>query len=148
MEEILHAFGIDWRLITIQVFNFAILMAALWYFLYKPVMKLLAERQEKIAKGVSDAEAAAKQLEEADEEKKEVLSQANQKADEIVAASRTQAEEKAGGIVADAAERSERILEDAKEKSEELKAQALRESEAEITKAAVLAAEKILRKQK
>ena len=147
MSEILTAFGIDWRLIVIQVFNFAILLAVLWYFLYKPVMKLLAERQQKIEKGVRDAEAAEKRLEDADTEKGAILTEANTKAEEIIAASRTDAEEKAGIIVSDAAARSERILEDAKDKSEEMKAQALRESEAEITKTAVLAAEKILRKE-
>ena len=39
-------------------------MAALTYLLYKPVLKLLKEREEKIAKGVKDAEEAEKALEE------------------------------------------------------------------------------------
>ena len=48
MQEILTAFGIDWRLIVIQVFNFAMLAYVLWYFLYTPVLKLLAEREENV----------------------------------------------------------------------------------------------------
>ena len=58
MEEILHAFGIDWRLILIQVVNFGILAGALWYFLYTPVLKILNDREEKIRKGIEYAEAA------------------------------------------------------------------------------------------
>jgi F0F1-type ATP synthase membrane subunit b/b' len=56
MEEIIHAFGIDQRLIIIQIVNFAILAGALGYFLYTPVLRLLREREEKIAQGLKDAE--------------------------------------------------------------------------------------------
>ena len=62
MEQLIHAFGIDARLILLQVINFGLLMAVLSYLLYKPVLKVLAERQEKIAQGVKDAEEAGKNL--------------------------------------------------------------------------------------
>ena len=54
MEEIIHAFGIDWRLIVIQMFNFAVLAGALWYFLYTPVLTILSDREAKLKKGVED----------------------------------------------------------------------------------------------
>ena len=76
MEQLIEAFGIDVRLIIIQVFNFGILMAVLTYFLYKPVLKMLNEREAKIAQGIKDAEEAAKVRGEATEEKKAILEKA------------------------------------------------------------------------
>ncbi len=76
MEEIIHAFGIDWRLIVIQIFNFALLVAALWYFLYTPILKILEERESKLKQGVLDAEKAATARSEADTEKSVVLKEA------------------------------------------------------------------------
>jgi F0F1-type ATP synthase membrane subunit b/b' len=49
MEAIVEAFGIDAHLIIVQIVNFAILMAALGYFLYTPILNLLRDREEKIA---------------------------------------------------------------------------------------------------
>ncbi|MFZ2252933.1 MAG: F0F1 ATP synthase subunit B [Minisyncoccia bacterium] len=144
MQEIINAFGIDWRLIVIQVFNFAVLAGILWYFLYTPVLKLLADREQKIKKGIEDAEAAAASLSLADAEKQTILTHAHGEATAIVARASEHAEEKGSGIVTEAMQKAERIAVDAHAKAEEIKAQAHRESEAEIAQVAILAAEKIL----
>lgn len=144
MEQLLHAFGIDAKLIVIQIINFVVLAGALSYFLYKPVLKLLAEREEKIAQGIKDAEDAAKAKASADEEKKEILAAANKDAEGVAANAKQYADEKAAAIVADAQTKAEGIVKDAQGKGEEIKVQAQKESEAEIAKLAVLAAEKVL----
>ena len=144
MEEIVHAFGIDWRLIVIQMFNFALLLAALWYFLYTPVLKMLEEREKKLAQGVVDAENAARARKEADSEKSAVLKGARTEAEGIVASAKSHAEEKGVGIVHEAEAKAERMLEDARLRAEEERAQARKASEAEIAQAAILAAEAIL----
>ncbi len=145
MEQLIHAFGIDARLILIQVVNFGLLMAALTYFLYKPVLKVLAERQEKIAQGVKDAEEAGKAKAEATEEKKTVIAAANKEAEAMTARAKEHAVVKADEIVAAAHAKAEQATKDAALRSEEIKAAALKESEAEIAKLAVLAAEKVLK---
>jgi F-type H+-transporting ATPase subunit b len=145
MEEILHAFGIDWRLIVIQVFNFGILAGALWYFLYTPILTILKEREEKIRRGIEDADAAEKTLAEADSTKEEILKEAHTEAAHIVSRGTLHAEEKASALVSEAQEKVARDLKEAQKSASELKAQALKESEAEIAKLAVLGAEKILR---
>ena len=58
MAELFAAFGIDWKLLLAQSVNFLIVFGGLTYFLYKPLMRALAAREEKIAKGVKDAEEA------------------------------------------------------------------------------------------
>jgi F-type H+-transporting ATPase subunit b len=144
MQEIIHAFGIDWRLIVIQVFNFAMLAGILWYFLYTPILKLLADREAKIKKGIEDAESAGKALALADAEKQTILSAAQGEASAIVERASSHAEQKGAGIVAEAMQKAERVAEDAREKALEIKAQAHKESEAEIAQVAILAAEKII----
>lgn len=145
MEQLIEAFGIDIRLIIIQVFNFGILMALLTYFLYKPVLKMLNEREAKIAQGIKDAEEAAKVRGEATEEKKAILTATNKEAEGMVAQAKVFADEKANDIVATAHTKAEQVIKDAALRSEELKAQARKESEAEIAKLAILAAEKVLK---
>ena len=138
MQEIIHAFGIDWRLIVIQIFNFSVLAGILWYFLYTPVLNLLAERELKIKKGIGAA------LRQADSEKHTILTEAHSEASAIVARASVHAEEKGSEIVIDAQHKAERVAQDAAQKALEIKAQAYKESEAEIAQVAILAAEKIL----
>jgi F-type H+-transporting ATPase subunit b len=144
MEEIIHAFGIDVRLIVIQMFNFALLMGALWYFLYTPVLKLLNDREATVRKGVEDAEKAAQALRDADTEKGAVLSEARKSAETIVADAKTHALSRGTDIVHEAEAKAARVLEDAKARAEEERIRAHKASEAEIAQAAILAAEKIL----
>jgi F-type H+-transporting ATPase subunit b len=145
MEEIIKAFGIDGRLIIIQIINFGILMAALGYFLYKPVLKMLAEREEKIAQGLKDAEAAAIAKNQAEAEKKDILTAAHSSAEDVVARSKGTAETKAAEIMADAQNKAADVLKSAADKAEQMRIQVQKEAESEIAKTAILAAEKILR---
>lgn len=144
MEEIFHAFGVDARLIVIQIFNFGLLLLALWYFLYTPVLKLLNERQEKIKQGVKDAEAAEQSLKEAGDSKAAIVAEAHNKADAIVKHAEGHANERKSEIVKEAEARAESVLESAEKRGEQIKHKITSEAEADIAKAAVLAAEKIL----
>lgn len=145
MEQLIHAFGIDARLILIQVVNFGLLMAVLTYFLYKPVLKVLAERQEKIAQGMKDAEEAGQAKAEATEEKKIVIAAANKEAEAMTSRAKKHAVVKADEILAAAQVKAEQIAKDAALRAQEMKATSLKESEAEIAKLAILAAEKVLK---
>ncbi len=145
MEEIIHAFGIDQRLIIIQIINFAILMAALGYFLYQPVLRLLKEREEKIAQGLKDAEAAAVAKTEAAAEKQAVLSGAHEEAAAIAERAKVAATTQASEIVSGAQEKAALVVKEAEEKGEALKREAVRQSEKEIAQIALLATEKMLR---
>src|SRR3989344_5833992 len=62
MSQVLSVFGIDWRLLLINAVNFGLVLLALWYFLYAPVLKMLEERRKKVSDGVRDAESAKREL--------------------------------------------------------------------------------------
>lgn len=145
MEEIIKAFGIDQRLIIIQIVNFAILATALGYFLYKPVLKLLREREEKIAQGLKDAELASKAKSEADAEKQVVLSNAHKEAEAVSERAKNSAKQTEAELVEAAQAKAAAILKDAEVKGEQAKAEAIKASEKEVAQLAILATEKLLR---
>lgn len=144
MEQLIQAFGIDVRLITIQIINFTVLAGLLSYFLYKPVLKLLDEREEKIKKGITDAEEAALARASALEEKQEVLSMAQKEAEEIDARAKAFGKQKEEELLNEARIKADEVVSSAEQKSALLKEQALKESEAEIAKLAILTAQKVL----
>lgn len=144
MEQLLYAFGIDVKLIIIQLLNFGILAVALTYFLYTPILNTLKKREEKIEQGILDAENAANAKAFAEEEKKKILSAAHVDAQEVAENAKKYADEKSIEIIESAQTKAESIITDAHGKGEEIKVQARKESADELAKVAVLAAEKVL----
>ena len=64
MNSLLSSFGIEWKLLLAQLVNFGILVFVLWKLVYKPILKVLDDRQ-KAAKDAVEKESsiAAKLLE-------------------------------------------------------------------------------------
>ncbi len=145
MAQLFAAFGLNIWLLLAQAANFAVLLVALWYFLYKPVIKMLDARQKKVAQGVQDAELAAEKLATADSKTAEMLSTAENEADGIVMSARETANAEKARIVKEAEVRAAALAADADARAKEAAAKSLRESEKEIARLAVLAAEKVLR---
>jgi F-type H+-transporting ATPase subunit b len=145
MDSLLDAFGINGKLLLAQLVNFGVLFAALTWLLYKPVMKTLDERRAKIAKGVEDAEAASLKLAAADAEAEKAVKAAETEAEGIVAMARDAAGAEKARIVKEADARAAQIAADADARAKEAAAKALRESEKEIARLAILAAEKAVR---
>ena len=146
MVDLLASFGIDWRLLIMQAVNFGVLLAALTYFLYKPVLGMLEERRKKIEQGVRDASAAKEQLDKATDEAGEIVGKASGEADEIITASKGAADKAGKEIIAAAEARSEQIEKDAKAKAAEAAKRALDGSNEQIARTAILAAERLLKK--
>ncbi len=145
MDQLFSAFGIDGKLLIAQLINFGVLFVGLTYLLYKPVMKTLDERREKVAQGVLDAQAASEKLATADEEASIKVKGAETEAEGIVASARDLAGTEKARIVKEAEARAQALEADATARAKETAAKALRESEQEIARLAVLAAEKVLR---
>ena len=144
MEQLFATFGVNWKLLLIQAVNFGLLLSALTYFLYKPLLKMLDDRRDKIAEGVRAAEAADQRLADAKQEADGIVGDAAHQAEGLVMTAKSRADERGGEIVKAAEARAEAVLKDAAVRAEEAKRQALLASEREIAKAAMLAAEKIL----
>jgi F-type H+-transporting ATPase subunit b len=146
MSAVFAAFGIDWRLLLIDSINFGLLVLALWYFLYAPLMRVLEARRQKMAEGVHDAEQAAIKLREIEAAKSGILAEAGQEADEMLKKARKAAEEKERAMVAAAEAAAARTTTEAAAAAAELKVQAIEESKQEVAKLVVLGMEKMLAK--
>ena len=145
MSALFAAFGLNWKLLLIQALNFGILLAVLWRYLYTPVLKMIDDRRNTIAEGVQKAEAADRRLADADSEGKGIVSSAGKEAEGLVAAGRSRAQEEADQILKNTQEKADQLLADAQARADEAKRLALSAGEKEIARAAMLAAEKILK---
>ena len=145
MSELFAAFGVNWKLLLVQAINFGLLLSLLTYFLYKPILRIIDERQRKIAEGVETAEAADQKLADAKVESEELVGSAAREAEALVASARSRADERGAEIVKAAEARAAATTKEAAERAEEAKRQVMKESEREIARAAMLAAEKILK---
>jgi F-type H+-transporting ATPase subunit b len=93
MEEagLLGQLGINWKLFVSQAFNFFILLIVLWAFVYKPLLKIIKERNEKIKTGLEKAEQAGIRLKEIDNIGKEKIKEAEQESIAIIKATEDKA---------------------------------------------------------
>ncbi len=146
MSELFAAFGIDWRLLVINLVNFGLMLGVLWYFLYGPVLKMLETRREKIAKGVKDAEAAQTALREIEGVRLAKLSEAGKEADDMLSSARAAAAKKERDMMAHAEHRAATMLAEAEAEAGEAKARAIKESKEEVAKLIVLGMEKAMTK--
>ena len=147
MEEILHVFGINWKLLLIQLFNFGLVVLVLYKFLYRPVLRMIVERQAVITKGVADAKEAADTLSLADKNVEAMEKAAREEADKTIRAARKTAEDEAAALLKRDQEQAEKILAEAKVQAEIARSEAILSAEKEVVKLSILAAEKILKQQ-
>ena len=145
MGEIAAVFGINWKLLIIQAVNFGLLLLILWKFLYIPLVRMMAERQAAIEKGVKDAEKAEQKLADIKDEEDSIIKTATIEGEKIVDKAKTEAKNKEVDLLREANAKSERVVSDASQKAEEIKKKAHEESKEEIARLAVLAAEKVLK---
>lgn len=76
MSDILSQLGIDWKLFLSQLINFALILIVLTLFVYKPVLKIIKQRNAKIKEGLDKAEEANVRLKEVDEIGKQKIKEA------------------------------------------------------------------------
>lgn len=112
--EILKNFGFDPGLFVAQIINFLILAYVFKKFLYKPLLKTLKDRQDKIKSGIEDAESARLSLERANIERDEIIKVAGEEAEKIIENTRLAATELRDKILADTKSESDRIIKEAR----------------------------------
>lgn len=112
--EIFEQFGFDPKLFIAQIINFLILAFIFKKYLYKPLLKVIKDRDKKIAQGLSDAEKAEKALSSAEEERDHILKNASQEAGEILLQTQQNAEETRAKILSKTKEESEKMIAEAK----------------------------------
>src|SRR3989344_4428923 len=142
MSELLSKLGIDWRLLIAQLINFLILLFVLRRFAYKPLLKLLDERRQKIADGLANAQKAKSNLEEDGKERPEFIPTAKKGASEIISLAEAAAQKNREETLKEAKTGVEKIIAEARKQIESEKNKMIGEIKSEITELVILAAEK------
>lgn len=122
MSELIHNFGIDWKLLLAQVVNFFVLLWLLKHFAYKPILGMIRKRKEEIEKGLAYTKEAETRLKETDAMREEALKKARREALSIVGEAEGMAKKRKEEITAEANKKAESVLLDAKRTIAEEKA--------------------------
>jgi F-type H+-transporting ATPase subunit b len=140
-----EAFGVDgWKLLF-QVINFLLLLFLLNRFLFKPVLKLLDERESRIKKGLEDAEAAARDRELAHAEREAALDEARKEAQAMIARATKIADDSKAEILAEAKAQAEKVTARATEEITAEKERAMAELRGTVADLALEAAARLVR---
>lgn len=113
MSDLIHNFGIEWKILIAQIVNFAILLFVLKKFAFKPVMKILEERRARIEKAIHQAQSVEDKMREIDVMKEAVLAEARKESSEIIAKTEAAAIKVQESLIAEGNKKAEKILADA-----------------------------------
>ncbi len=139
------AFGVDLFKLAFQVVNFLLILYLLNRFLFKRVLGLLDERQAKIAKGLEDAAAAARDRELARAERAAALDEARKEAATMIARATKIAEDSRVEIVAAARVEAESVMVRATEEITAEKQRAIAELRSQVAELALEAAGRLMK---
>ncbi len=140
----MEGLGINLGYLIVQVGAFVVLVLLMKAFAYDPIIRMLEERQQRIAKGLEDARQAAIARENADAEAKKVLEQARSEAAQIRSDATVEAEKTASGIVAKANEDAKKIAAEAAESATEERDRILANLRSQVAAISIAAANKLV----
>ena len=147
MNDILHAFGIQWSSLLAQVVNFSILLFVLSRFVYKPVLKVIDDRREAIRESMQKVKEIDQRKELVDAERVVILRKADEEAAALLVRAKAEAEALHTDIEKAAKAQAAQIVTKGMEQLENERAQMTRDVQDKLAHAIVHSAEKILRRE-
>ena len=146
MGDLLTVFGIQWHHIVIQIVNFGIVVTALWFLLYRPILSFIAKRKEQIDTSMAVIDRAAHREREVKAMREQVTKEAYRTSESIIQKAKETSLSQHAAIMEEAERRRKESLEKQRAQLQRERERMLTDVERETAKIAVLAAEKILRK--
>lgn len=140
----MEALGINFNLFLAQLINFGVVVAALYFLLYKRVLAVLRERTERIEQSIKDSEQVKQQLANARRDYDAEIARARQEAAGILAQAQERAKSQEVEIIAQARQEGERIRNEAREQARQERDQLLREVKGQIAELVTLTASRVL----
>lgn len=144
MEELIKTFHIDYKLLSAQMVNFAIVIAVLYKFAYKPLLAKMDERSETIEKGLKDAQKAGEKLEAAAKERERHIQEAKKEARQIIDEAQKQSDRNKEDAVGQARVDAQRVVDQAKKQIQAEKEKMVVEIKKEIGTLVVAVAKKVI----
>jgi F-type H+-transporting ATPase subunit b len=140
----LEALGINLGLLISQIFNFALLAVLLYFVAYKPILRMLDERSERIKKGLEDAETASRRAAEMEQEFEQRMAEARQQGQEIIAQATQRSERQRQEILDEARVQARAEIEKAKEEIARERELAMAELRQEVADLSLTISEKVI----
>lgn len=107
--EIVHQFGIEWKLLLVQAINFLLFLFIFWRFVYKRLFSFLDERKKTIAQSLKDAERAKAEAAKAEDAREKDRQASRREAAKILAEAKSAAKEEGAKILAEAKQGAEQL---------------------------------------
>lgn len=136
--------GINPGMLFSQIVNFTLMVVLLTMLLYKPILRMLNERRERIAKSLADVDAAREAAARAQQDYDRRIVEAQREAQEIIARASQASEQVAAEIRAEAQREAETIRQRAREEAAQERAHVLAEVQSQIASLSMLATERVL----
>lgn len=127
--EILQNFGIQPILLLAQIVNFLIILYLLKRFFYKPIQKVLADRQKRIEESLKNADLIEERLKKTQEKQAQILEEAAKSAQEIIENANKAARQNTADSLNQTKKSAEELLNRAKEEIQAQRAQMQKEVE-------------------
>ncbi len=140
------ALGVDWVTLLVYVANFLMLLVLLRVLAYKPVMRMLDSRAERVRSGLEEADRVRREAQEQQAAMQRTLDEGRQASQRVLAEAREAAERYREQQAAQARAEAESMMERAREEIRRERDAALEQVRAEFAGLAVTAAERIIRR--
>ncbi len=140
---ILDNLGIDFGLFAAQLVNFLVVLLVLWRFAYKPLIRLMNERTEKIEGGLKLAKEMESRIAALEQEKAVVIKNARDDAKGIIERAEAAAQDRQNKATAKAKEEVEKVVAAGKAQLSADKDKMMSEAKNELASLVVRAAEKV-----
>lgn len=137
-------FGLNGKIFLAQLINFAVVVLILWRWAFRPIVRLLDERQKKIEKSVNDAQEIEKRLQNVELERQETLRQAKEEAQKHLTEVKAIAEEKKNELIEKTKEEVEKVITAGKRQLAAERETMIQEARQELATIALSAARKII----
>ena len=137
---------LDPGLFVWTILTFLLLVFVLAKFAWKPLLKMLQDREDMIRSSLENAEKAKSELERLNEESEAIMAKARSEAQSILADGKAAAEKVKDGIIAKSKEQANKIREDAGNQIQVEKDKAISEIKEEVVNLTLSVAEKLIQK--
>ena len=136
--------GINGGFLLAQILNFLLLFGLLAALAWRPLVRALEARRERIAKGLEDARAAEQARANAERDAQKYIEQRRAEANRLIDEGRARGEEQARAVLEDARREADDIRARARAEAEEERNAILGEVRSQVAQLAIAAAERVI----
>ncbi len=147
MTEIIHTLGIEWQQLLAQTVNFMIIMGVLTFFAYKPLLRTLDARRDRIRESMETADRIQRESKQLDSLRSEVLSKADAQSGVMLEKAKKDAESVKKEILDNARKEADDLLAKARQQVSDERRRFYEEVHSQLTGIIVSMTQKVLERE-